>query len=124
MTISKDLIRPNDVDTIKRLTTEAIETVYVFPNDWTITPRRFPRNMYNERPTAYMVKLQGEKRKRRVYAAPIGNVAVFYLKTKHGNVYCETALDHALARAEDDHYEDVQDPPFDPVRVVDIDLPE
>ena len=51
---------------------------------------------YSERPTRYMVTLRGETRPRRVYAAPIGNVAVFYLKSQGHTIYCETALDSAL----------------------------
>ena len=51
---------------------------------------------YSERPTQYMVTLHGETRPRRVYAAPIGNVAVFYLKSQGHTIYCETALDSAL----------------------------
>ena len=51
---------------------------------------------YSERPTRYMVTLHGETRPRRVYAAPIGNVAVFYLKSQGHTIYCETALDSAL----------------------------
>ena len=51
---------------------------------------------YIERPTRYMVTLHGETRPRRVYAAPIGNVAVFYLKSQGHTIYCETALDSAL----------------------------
>ena len=51
---------------------------------------------YSERPTRYMVTLHGEKRPRRVYAALIGNVAVFYLKSQGHTIYCESALDSAL----------------------------
>ena len=49
-----------------------------------------------ERPTRYTVTLHGETRPRRVYAAPIGNVDVFYLKSQGHTIYCETALDSAL----------------------------
>ena len=51
---------------------------------------------YSERPARYMVTLNGEKRPRRVYATPIGNVSVLYLKSHGHFVYCETALDSAL----------------------------
>ena len=54
------------------------------------------RGDYSERPTRYMVTLHGETRPRRVYAAPIGNVDVFYLKSQGHTIYCETALDSAL----------------------------
>ena len=54
------------------------------------------RGDYSERPTRYMVTLKYEKRPRRVYATPIGNVAVFYLKSQGHTIYCETALDSAL----------------------------
>ena len=53
---------------------------------------------YSERPTRYMVTLNGEKRPRRVYATPIGNVSVLYLKSHGHSVYCEAALDAALYR--------------------------
>lgn len=53
---------------------------------------------YSERPTPYKVRLVGEGRKRRVYATPIGNVSVIYLKTEGRTVYCESALDAALHR--------------------------
>lgn len=55
---------------------------------------------YSERPTRYMVTLKGEKRPRRVYATPIGNVSVIYLKSHGHEIYCETALDTALHRRE------------------------
>ena len=49
-----------------------------------------------ERPTRYMVTLHGETRPRRVYATPIGNVSVLYIKSHGHFVYCEAALDSAL----------------------------
>ena len=55
---------------------------------------------YSERPIRYMVTLHGEKRPRRVYATPIGNVAVIYLKSHGHTIYCETALNVALSRGE------------------------
>ena len=55
---------------------------------------------YSERASRYMVTLHGETRPRRVYAAPIGNVAVFYLKSQGHTIYCENALDAALYRRE------------------------
>lgn len=65
------------------------------------------RGQYTERPTPYMIKLKGENRLRRVWATPIGNVSVFYFKVYStyvpgGYIYCETAMDEALHRAEDD----------------------
>ncbi|QOC56114.1 hypothetical protein SEA_ZHENGYI_22 [Microbacterium phage Zhengyi] len=57
---------------------------------------------YSEHPTHYMVQLKDENLWRRVYATAIGNVSVVYLKTRLGNLMCETALDEALHRAEDD----------------------
>ena len=55
---------------------------------------------YAERPTRYRVTLNGETRPRRVYATPIGNVSVIYLKSHGHEIYCETALDTALYRKE------------------------
>ena len=54
------------------------------------------RGDYSERPTRYMVTLNNETRPRRVYATPIGNVSVLYLKTHGHEIYCESALDAAL----------------------------
>ena len=54
---------------------------------------------YSERPMRYMVRLSGENRWRRVYAQPIGNVSVIYLKVKGKDIYCEMALERALHRA-------------------------
>ena len=56
----------------------------------------YTRSYNRERPTRYMVTLHGETRPRRVYAAPIGNVAVFYLKSQGHTIYYEPALDSAL----------------------------
>ena len=56
----------------------------------------YPRSEYSERPTAYVVTLNGSKRKRRVYATPLGNVSAVYLKIKGQIVHCEVALDHRL----------------------------
>jgi hypothetical protein len=63
------------------------------------------KGQYTERQTPYMIKLRGEKRLRRVYATPIGNVSSMYFKVYNtavlgGVVYCELALDEALHRAE------------------------
>ena len=55
---------------------------------------------YSERPTRYMITLNNETRPRRVYATPIGNVAVLYLKSHGHEIYCETALDAALHQKE------------------------
>lgn len=65
-------------------------------------PRYGPRGQYTERQTSYMVKLKGENIWRRVYATPIGNVAVLYLKDgRIRTIYCEMALDMALHRKEE-----------------------
>ena len=53
---------------------------------------------YSERPIRYKVQLVGETRKRRVYACPIGNVSVMYIKVCGRKVYCETAIDAAMHR--------------------------
>ena len=55
---------------------------------------------YVERPTRYRVTLNGETRPRRVYATPIGNVSVTYLKSPGHEIYCEAALDAALHHKE------------------------
>ena len=85
---------------IARLKHDAIDHIFIVPTN------RKPVDPYVERPSNYMVTLKGDKKKRRVYITPIGNVAVQYLKTRqHGvtrHIFCETALDEALNRAEDD----------------------
>ena len=77
---------------INRLSYDAIESVE------RVEVSGLVRGEYSERPTPYMVTLKGEKRRRRVYATPIGNVAVIYLKILGETVYCESALDYALQR--------------------------
>ncbi|QGH78662.1 hypothetical protein SEA_WESAK_21 [Microbacterium phage Wesak] len=58
---------------------------------------------YSERPTNYKVKLaNGTNFWYRVYATPIGNVSVVYIKAGGRITYCESALEDALSRAEDD----------------------
>lgn len=94
----------NDNGTWK-LKRDAIQTVHRVENNTTKAAQY--KGPYTERQTAYMIMLKGENRLRRVYATPIGNVSVFYFKTHkrdvpNGYVYCESALDEALNRAEDD----------------------
>ena len=81
-------------DAIKRVFLEPIasSTMYLY-------------DTYEERPSPYKVKLRGEKRKRRIYTTPIGNVSVVYLKSEGVNVFCETALDSALNRTEDEDHD-------------------
>ena len=78
---------------ISYLEHNAIDTV---SRDETPVQCRYPRSDYSERPTAYVVTLNGSRRKRRVYAKPIGNVSVVYLKINGQIVHCETALDHRM----------------------------
>ena len=88
---------------ISYLEHNAIATV---SRDETPVQCRYPRSDYSERPTAYVVTLNGSKRKRRVYATSIAsfslpfelssNVSVVYLKINGQIVHCETALDHRL----------------------------
>jgi len=75
---------------------DAIESVIV-----TEVPRAKSDNPYAEKGMGYLVILKGEKVKRRVYATQLGNVAVVYLKTLLGTVYCERALELAVDRSED-----------------------
>lgn len=84
---------------IDRLAYDGIDKVFIVPT----LSGQFPRSEYSERPTRYMVTLSGENRKRRVYATPIGNVSVLYLKIGGKLVYCETALDAALHRPGKDY---------------------
>ena len=79
-------------ETLTRLGCEDIAEVRIKE-----TATRYPD--YSERPTRYMVRLTGENRWRRVYAQPIGNVSVIYLKVKGKDIYCEMALEWALHRA-------------------------
>jgi len=64
-------------------------------------PKYGPRGQYTERQTDYMVKLKDESVWRRVYATPIGNVSVIYLKDgRIRTVHCDVALEEALAKEE------------------------
>lgn len=83
---------------VERLDYDAIESVYVTD----VPPSAAYVGPYYEQPMRYMVKLVGETRKRRVYAQPIGNVSVLYVKTRGRRVYCESALDGALHRTENE----------------------
>jgi hypothetical protein len=88
-----------------RLKSDSIERVERVENNTTKAAQY--KGQYTERATAYMIKLKGENRLRRVYATPIGNVSVMYFKVYNravssGVIYCETALDEALNRAVDD----------------------
>ena len=77
---------------ITRAVDDAIERVDI---DTTPLAYRYPRP-YGERPTRYMVTFRGETKRRRVYATPLGNVFVFYVKTRGEQVMVETALEVAL----------------------------
>lgn len=77
---------------VTRLNRDEIEAVFIKET----LSGTYPRSEYGERPSRYLVQLRGEKRKRRVYACPIGNVSVLYLKVKGEFIYCEMSLDHAL----------------------------
>ena len=83
------------VGEIIRLKRDAIRHVGIkeLPN------RYYPA--YSEQPTRYLVTLNNETRPRRVYATPIGNVSAIYLKSHGHTIYCETALDNALHRNEE-----------------------
>ena len=77
---------------VTRLERDEIESVFIKE----VHSGIYPRGEYSERPSRYLVQLRGEKRKRRVYACPIGNVSVVYLKVGKELIYCEMSLDHAL----------------------------
>lgn len=81
---------------MSEIITLAFDAFEEIKEDTTPMEVRYPKGDYSERPLSYMVKLKGEKRWRRVYATPIGNVGVVYLKSGGKNLYCETALDHML----------------------------
>ncbi len=62
-----------------------------------VEPKYGPRGQYTERQTPFMVKLKGENMWRRVYATPIGNVSVIYLKDgRIRTVHCDMALEIIL----------------------------
>ena len=79
---------------VKSLDTDAIYNVYAVD----APPSARYASDYSERAIHYMVLLYGETRKRRVYATPIGNVSVVYLKVRGEIIHCESALDSALHR--------------------------
>ena len=89
--IAPELINTDDKG-IVRLNADAIETVLRVEGIST----KYPRSVYGERSTSYMVILQGEKMRRRVYAQPIGNVSIMYIKHSKVTIFCELALDQAL----------------------------
>jgi hypothetical protein len=87
-----------------KLKHDAIERVERVENN-TTKAAQF-KGPYTERQTPYMILLKGEKRLRRVFATPIGNVSSMYFKVYHntvplGVIFCELALDEALNRPED-----------------------
>ena len=93
MTIKRELYG-TDPSGVARLAEFAIAEVKTVVNNST----KYPRGQYSERPLQYMVKLKGESTWRRVYATPIGNVSVIYLKNGKNRppVYCDTALEQVL----------------------------
>ena len=91
--INEELLELRNKEVV-RLKHDAVEEVQLDE----ITRSTAEQYPYSERPSPYKVRLVGEKRQRRVYAAPIGNNAAYYLKTKSGIVYCELAVDAALHR--------------------------
>jgi len=89
--ISKDLYT-TDEKGIHTLNSDAIESIFFESN----LSSKYD-NGYTERSSSYVIILKGDKRKRRVYLTPIGNVSVMYIKVKYLRyVYCETAVDEAL----------------------------
>ena len=87
-------------DDTGRLELDAIEEVRI--KELTTKQQIMGHQSYSERPTSYMVRLKSQSMWYRVYATPIGNVSVVYIKAGGRITYCESALDAALSRAEDD----------------------
>ena len=97
--IKEELVETTDNPDVFRLKHDAIKSVFLVPIDRSTLMSYRP---YEERPTHYKILLRGERRKRRVYTTPIGNTAVVYLKSGGHDYHCETALDEALNRTEDE----------------------
>lgn len=97
--IDQELLQ--ETNGVTRLKEDAIKSVFLEPFAFSAL------NLfgYREQPSAYKVKLRGEKRKRRIYTTPIGNVSVVYLKSEGVYIFCETALDSALNRTEDEDHD-------------------
>lgn len=79
---------------VERLDYDGIANVFATP----APPSARYAGQYGERPMDYTVQLAGEVRRRRVYAQPIGNVSVVYIKTLGRIVHVESAMDAALHR--------------------------
>ena len=66
---------------------------------FTEAPRQKSNNDYAEKALIYMVKVDTlGGRWRRVYGSLLGNSGVVYIKVEGRLVYCETALETALAK--------------------------
>lgn len=84
-----------------KLTEDAI--VEVKTKELTTKQQIMGHQAYAEHPTHYMVKLKNRGELwYRVYTTAIGNASVVYIKAGGKITYCESALDAALSRAEDD----------------------
>ena len=78
-----------------RLTPGSIAKVFA-------TDRPKHRGDRSEVPTAWLILLNGESRKRRVYAQIMSNSAYLYIKTEHGPISVEPALSERLYFKEED----------------------
>lgn len=79
---------------VERLDYDGIANVFATP----APPSARWAGQYSERAMDYTVVLAGETRRRRVYAQPIGNVSVLYIKTQGRIVHVESAMDAAFHR--------------------------
>lgn len=100
----RDICDVDKVSGIWKLKHDAVERVERVENNTTRAAQY--KGPYTERMTPYMIKLTTEKKLRRVYATPIGNVSSMYFKVysrevASGYIFCELALDEALHRPED-----------------------
>lgn len=96
---AKEIRRKTEMKTairngVEYLDSDGIENVFATPAPWSAQYA----GPYSERPIHYTVQLRGEKRKRRVYATPIGNVSVIYIKVGGRRIHCESAIDFAMHR--------------------------
>ena len=98
--ILKTLLEPTTTGV--RLVHDAVEEVQRVETKSIKARAAFVDQGYSERATPYKIRLRTETQWRRVYATPIGNVSVQYIKSDGKTVSCELALDEALHRAEDD----------------------
>lgn len=92
--MSMSSVKTTTTNGVERLDYDGIANVFATP----APPSARYAGQCGERPMDYTVQLVGEARRRRVYAQPVGNVSVLYIKTQGRIVHVESAMDAAFHR--------------------------